>query len=87
MAVGCLLKIRGLSYHLTDMTYMVSLTTAEILAMVIVSDFAQIAEALGSSDSPDTAFIASRGGWLYCDDSRVQPTDAKEVVVSSIWNH
>jgi len=27
-----------------------------------------------------TAFIASRGGWLYCDDSRVQPTDTKEVV-------
>jgi ubiquitin carboxyl-terminal hydrolase 8 len=27
-----------------------------------------------------TAFIASRGGWLYCDDSRVQPTDAREVV-------
>lgn len=27
-----------------------------------------------------TAFIASRGGWLYCDDSRVQLTDAKEVV-------
>lgn len=29
----------------------------------------------------DTAFIASRGGWIYCDDSRVQQTDAKEVVV------
>jgi len=27
-----------------------------------------------------TAFIASRGGWLYCDDSRVQSTDAREVV-------
>ncbi|KAH7914581.1 hypothetical protein BJ138DRAFT_1123351 [Hygrophoropsis aurantiaca] len=27
-----------------------------------------------------TAFIASRGGWVYCDDSRVTPTDAKEVV-------
>ncbi|KIJ65500.1 hypothetical protein HYDPIDRAFT_27500 [Hydnomerulius pinastri MD-312] len=27
-----------------------------------------------------TAFIASRGGWLYCDDSRVTSTDAKEVV-------
>ncbi|KDQ61450.1 hypothetical protein JAAARDRAFT_30889 [Jaapia argillacea MUCL 33604] len=27
-----------------------------------------------------TAFIASRGGWMYCDDSRVTPTDAKEVV-------
>ncbi|KAH8995056.1 cysteine proteinase [Lactarius hatsudake] len=27
-----------------------------------------------------TAFIASRGGWLYCDDSRVTPANAKEVV-------
>ncbi|KAF9224073.1 cysteine proteinase [Gyrodon lividus] len=27
-----------------------------------------------------TAFVASRGGWLYCDDSRVVSTDAKEVV-------
>lgn len=30
----------------------------------------------------DTAFIASRGGWLYCDDSRVTQANAKEVVVS-----
>ena len=30
----------------------------------------------------DTAFIASRGGWLYCDDSRVTLANAKEVVVS-----
>jgi ubiquitin carboxyl-terminal hydrolase 8 len=29
----------------------------------------------------DTAFIASRGGWLYCDDSSVKKTDAREVVV------
>ncbi|KAI0058855.1 cysteine proteinase [Artomyces pyxidatus] len=27
-----------------------------------------------------TAFVASRGGWLYCDDSRVTPSQAKEVV-------
>ncbi|KAH9983664.1 hypothetical protein BJV77DRAFT_1062378 [Russula vinacea] len=27
-----------------------------------------------------TAFIASRGGWLYCDDSRVTPANPKEVV-------
>ncbi|KAI0738660.1 cysteine proteinase [Daedaleopsis nitida] len=27
-----------------------------------------------------TAFIASRGGWLYCDDSRVSPADPKDVV-------
>lgn len=27
-----------------------------------------------------TAFIASRGGWLYCDDSRVSQANAKEVV-------
>ncbi|KAI0352107.1 cysteine proteinase [Trametes cingulata] len=27
-----------------------------------------------------TAFIASRGGWLYCDDSRVTSADAKDVV-------
>jgi len=28
----------------------------------------------------DTAFIASRGNWLYCDDSRVTQANAKEVV-------
>ncbi|KAF8839000.1 cysteine proteinase, partial [Paxillus ammoniavirescens] len=27
-----------------------------------------------------TAFVASRGGWLYCDDSRIVTTDAREVV-------
>ncbi|TFK71676.1 cysteine proteinase [Pluteus cervinus] len=27
-----------------------------------------------------TAFIASRGGWLYCDDSSVKSVDAKQVV-------
>ncbi|KAI0642296.1 cysteine proteinase [Trametes meyenii] len=27
-----------------------------------------------------TAFIASRGGWLYCDDSRVTSADSKDVV-------
>ncbi|KZT25326.1 hypothetical protein NEOLEDRAFT_1156281 [Neolentinus lepideus HHB14362 ss-1] len=27
-----------------------------------------------------TAFIASRGGWMYCDDSRVATADPKEVV-------
>lgn len=27
-----------------------------------------------------TAFIASRGGWVYCDDSRVTPTEAKDIV-------
>ena len=31
----------------------------------------------------DTAFIASRGGWLYCDDSRITPADPKDVVVSA----
>jgi ubiquitin carboxyl-terminal hydrolase 8 len=30
----------------------------------------------------DTAFVSSRGGWLYCDDSSVKPADAREVVVS-----
>ncbi|KAF8628722.1 hypothetical protein AX17_005944 [Amanita inopinata Kibby_2008] len=27
-----------------------------------------------------TAFIASRGGWMYCDDSSVRPVDPKQVV-------
>ncbi|PCH36402.1 cysteine proteinase [Wolfiporia cocos MD-104 SS10] len=27
-----------------------------------------------------TAFIASRGGWLYCDDSRISKADPKDVV-------
>ncbi|KAL4065925.1 hypothetical protein V8B97DRAFT_1865268 [Scleroderma yunnanense] len=27
-----------------------------------------------------TAFIASRGGWLYCDDSRITSTNTREVV-------
>lgn len=30
----------------------------------------------------DTAFINSRGQWLYCDDSRIAASEAKEVVVS-----
>ena len=30
----------------------------------------------------DTAFIASRGGWMSCDDSSVRPVDPKQVVVS-----
>jgi len=29
----------------------------------------------------DTASIASRGGWMYCDDSSVKPVDSKQVVV------
>ena len=29
----------------------------------------------------DTMFVSSRGGWLYCDDSRVTSADAKDVVV------
>ena len=35
----------------------------------------------------DTAFIASRGNWLYCDDSRVSPANPKEVVVSPCLFH
>lgn len=27
-----------------------------------------------------TAFISSRGGWLYCDDSRISQADTKDVV-------
>ena len=34
--------------------------------------------------SSDTAFIASRGGWMYCDDSSVKPVDSKQVVVRII---
>lgn len=33
----------------------------------------------------DTAFIASRGGWMYCDDSSVKPVDAKQVIVRNIY--
>ena len=32
----------------------------------------------------DTAFIASRGGWMYCDDSSVKPVDPKQVVVRNV---
>ena len=32
-------------------------------------------------DLSDTAFVSSRSGWLYCDDSRITPVDSKEVVV------
>lgn len=31
----------------------------------------------------DTACISSRGGWLYCDDSRITAMDAQKVVVSN----
>jgi len=27
-----------------------------------------------------TAFIASRGGWMYCDDSSIKAVDPKDVV-------
>ena len=30
----------------------------------------------------DTAFINARGGWQYCDDSRITPADNREIVVS-----
>lgn len=33
----------------------------------------------------DTAFIASRGGWMYCDDSSVKPVDPKQVVVRYLF--
>lgn len=33
------------------------------------------------SYSPDTAFVASKGQWLLCDDSRVTPADERDVVV------
>jgi ubiquitin carboxyl-terminal hydrolase 8 len=32
----------------------------------------------------DTAFISTREGWAYCDDSSVKKTDFKEVVVSHL---
>jgi len=32
-----------------------------------------------------TAFVSSRGGWVYCDDSSVKKTDAKEVVGRSAY--
>lgn len=31
----------------------------------------------------DTAFINARGGWQYCDDSRIVPADNRDIVVSS----
>lgn len=31
----------------------------------------------------DTAFIASRGGWLLCDDSSVKSVDPRQVVVGA----
>lgn len=36
---------------------------------------------ISCSPSSDTAFVASRPGWLYCDDSTVKPVDSKQVVV------
>jgi len=27
-----------------------------------------------------TSFVASRGGWMYCDDSKVTPADPRQVV-------
>lgn len=30
----------------------------------------------------DTSFIASKGGWVYCDDSRLTNADPRDVVVS-----
>jgi ubiquitin carboxyl-terminal hydrolase 8 len=36
----------------------------------------------GTGSGHYTAFISSRGGWVYCDDSVVKTVDAKQVVVS-----
>lgn len=30
----------------------------------------------------DTAFINTRGSWMYCEDSRITSTDERKVVVS-----
>jgi len=32
-----------------------------------------------------TSFIASKGSWMYCDDSRIVPADAKDVVGRSAY--
>ncbi len=52
-----------------------------ILAVVIVSSFANTQLPHSHVFCSDTAFIASRGGWMYCDDSNVKPVDPKQVVV------
>ena len=60
---------------------MLLLTITEIWAAAIVSIVhVQVIHLLNTL--LDTAFIASRGGWLYCDDSSVKPADVKQVVVS-----
>lgn len=68
------------SYRLIDMICTVSPIIAAISATAIVRSSLLWVPRIDTTIS-DTAFIASRGGWLYCDDSRVQPTDAKDVVV------
>lgn len=68
------------NYRLINTTSTVLLTTAAISVMAIVSVISPTADEMLKA-AADTSFIASRGGWLYCDDSRVQPTDAAEVVV------
>jgi len=30
----------------------------------------------------DTSFVASRGGWMYCDDSSIKSVEPKSVIVS-----
>lgn len=61
-----------------------SLITTAILAVVIVSISSFLPPSLVDTSFVDTAFIASRGGWMYCDDSSVRPVDAKQVVVSNV---
>ena len=51
-----------------------------VVAIVSLSFFAFIY--VDFLNSLDTAFIASRGGWMSCDDSSVRPVDPKQVVVS-----
>jgi len=55
-----------------------------ILVVAIVSPRASFSFSIPLTvfDALDTAFVASRGGWMYCDDSSVKHVDPKQVVVS-----
>jgi hypothetical protein len=80
--IECRLQTRERRCHPINTTCMVLPTTVAISVMDIVSrNFYLSLDMRVDTVISDTAFIASRGGWLYCDDSRVQQTDAKEVVV------
>lgn len=56
-----------------------------VVAIVSLELFHVLMSSPAYLNPQDTAFIASRGGWMYCDDSSVKPVDSKQVIVRNFF--